>query len=127
MIKVVAGIITDNNKVLIAQRKKGKHLEYKWEFPGGKIEENETDEQALERELKEEFNIKVKVEDYITESVYDYDEKTIYLKAYLVKYISGEFLLNDHEQIKWVSKEDLLNYELAPADVPIAKKVINIK
>lgn len=125
MIKVVAGIILNDNKVLLAQRKQGKHLEYKWEFPGGKVEDNEEDEEALVRELKEEFNIDVKVENYITENVYEYKEKTICLKGYTVKYLSGNFLLNDHEQIKWVSKDKIMEYDLAPADISIAKKIIN--
>ena len=64
-VKVVAAIIKKNEKILIARRKKGKHLELKWEFPGGKVEDGESEENTLKRELFEEFGIKVKVHQFV--------------------------------------------------------------
>lgn len=105
--------------MLIARRKGGKHLEFKWEFPGGKVEEGEKDEITLERELLEEFDVKVKVHKFITESFYDYGHIKINLRAYLVEHIDGDFNPTDHDKIKWIKIEDQKKYNFAPADIPI--------
>ena len=84
-IKVVAAVIFRENKILIARRKKGKHLESCWEYPGGKTEKNEEEKKALKRELKEEFNIEASIEKYLTESFHEYENININLKAYLVR------------------------------------------
>ena len=76
-IKVVAAVIVKGSEILIARRKEGKHLEFKWEYPGGKVENNENEKESLKRELKEEFNISATIEDYITESFYEYDKSKI--------------------------------------------------
>ena len=123
-IKVVAAVIKKDNKVLIARRKKGKSLEFMWEYPGGKVEPNEKEEQTLKRELFEEFQIQVDVKNYLTESFYDYSTFKINLRAYLVEHISGNFKLIDHDMIKWVSLEEFTHYTFAPADIPINKYLI---
>jgi len=120
---VTAAIIKKDNKFLIAKRKEG-HLANKWEFPGGKLEPNETPEDCLKRELKEEFGIQTIIGKYLATSIYDYPHIKIKLIAYEVEYTSGEFILNDHQEIKWVTKEDLSNYDFAPADIPIVKKIL---
>ena len=71
-LKVVAAVISQEDKILIARRKKGKHLELKWEYPGGKLENNEKEDDALKRELKEEFSIEASIGKYLTESFYEY-------------------------------------------------------
>lgn len=119
VIDVTAGIIERAGKILIAKRKKGKHLEGFWEFPGGKIEDGESPEECLVRELGEEFSIKVKVLGFVGESIYMYADKTIRLLGYEVRYLSGDFVLKEHDEIKWVSKRGIAKYKLAPADVPI--------
>ena len=124
MIEVAAAIIEKDGKILIAKRKKGKHLEDKWEFPGGKIEENETPNDCLERELLEEFGVKTKAGEFVAESVFDYGEgKKIRLSGYMVEYLSGDFLLNDHSEIAWVKAEDFYDYDFAPADLPIVAEL----
>ena len=124
MIRVVCGIIYKDDKILLTRRKKGKSLEGFWEFPGGKVEKEETDKTALKRELKEEFNISASIEDYITESFYEYDKTKINLKAYFVKNYTGTIKLTDHDKINWVKIDDLSNYEFAPADIPINNYLI---
>ncbi len=121
---VTAAIMEKDGKILIARRRKGDRLERKWEFPGGKLEPGETPEICLARELREEFGIEAEVMDYIGASVYEYAHGTIDLRAYRVRHVSGQFSVNAHEEIAWVEKEDLLSYDLSPADVPIAKKLI---
>jgi len=118
-VKVVAAIIKKNEKILIARRKKGKHLELKWEFPGGKVEDGESEENTLKRELFEEFGIKVKVHQFVTESFYDYEHIKINLRAYVVEHLEGDFNLLDHDKVLWINIEDQEKYDFAPADIPI--------
>tara|TARA_B100000989_G_scaffold64061_1_gene44345 strand:+ start:56 stop:448 length:393 start_codon:yes stop_codon:yes gene_type:complete len=118
-IKVVAAVIFRENKILIARRKKGKHLESCWEYPGGKTEKNEEEKKALKRELKEEFNIEASIEKYLTESFHEYENININLKAYLVRDFLGDFKLSDHDKIEWIKIEEIKKYDFAPADIPI--------
>ena len=118
-IKVVAAVIFRENKILIARRKKGKHLESCWEYPGGKTEKNEGEKKALKRELKEEFNIEASIEKYLTESFHEYENININLKAYLVRDFLGDFKLSDHDKIEWIKIEEIKKYDFAPADIPI--------
>ncbi len=124
MIEVTAGVIENNNNILIARRKAGdRSLSGKWEFPGGKIEKGETPEECLKRELYEELGINVIVGDYLTTSEYKYGEKNIRLIVYRVWYVDGEFLLNAHDEVKWVKREDLPSYDLAEADKPVLRYI----
>ena len=118
-IKVIAAIIKYEDKILIARRKKGKHLELKWEYPGGKLEKDEKEDVALKRELREEFSIEATISDYLTESFYEYNSININLKAYLVESFSGDFKLTVHDKIEWIKIEEIKNYDFAPADIPI--------
>ena len=117
--KVVAAVIFRENKILIARRKKGKHLESCWEYPGGKTEKNEEEKKALKRELKEEFNIEASIDKYLTESFHEYENVNINLKAYLVRDFLGDFKLSDHDKIEWIKIEEIKKYDFAPADIPI--------
>ena len=119
MIKVAAGIIKRNGKYLAARRAQGKHMAGKWEFPGGKIEPGETPEQCLVRELKEEFQIEVSVGPHVADSIFDYGNKVICLMGYLVVHLHGQFSLQDHDQIAWLSVDEMFEYDFSPADIPL--------
>ena len=123
---VTAAIITNKNRVLLARRKKGQKLEGYWEFPGGKIEQNETPQACLERELFEELNVKAKAGLIIAESIYEYSHGTIKLIGIETILLSKDMQLSVHDKIKWVMLEDVANLKLAPADIPIAKQLIKI-
>lgn len=123
MKKVAAAILEQDGKYLIAQRKEGDTLAGKWEFPGGKIEEGETAENCLVREFKEEFDVEIDVGEYFCSSKFAYKHMPIELMVYFAKWKSGDFKLNDHSQIEWVSLSDIENYDFADADVPVVKKL----
>lgn len=125
-IEVTAAIIVQEGKILIAQRPPTDELAFMWEFPGGKVDPGETPEECLKRELFEELSIHVAVKDFICESFYAYDHKNIQLMAYLVTYLSGDFVVKEHAQIKWVLPENLKYYTFAPADIPIVKYLTTI-
>lgn len=124
MIKVVAALIKKNNKILIARRSTGdESLLGKWEFPGGKVELGENEYQAIEREIKEEFELNIKAMKFLTNNVFNYPTKTVDLRLYSCEYVSGNFKLHDHSEYKYIDKSELLNYDLAPADIPLARFV----
>ena len=128
MIKVVAALIEKDNKVLIARRSTGDpNVLGKWEFPGGKVEQNEDELHAIEREIREEFELEIKAKKFLINNVCEYPSKTVDLRLYSCDYVKGKFKLHDHSEIAWVSKEDLLKYDLAPADIPLAKYLVEEK
>jgi len=99
-IHVVAAIIKKNNQYLIVQRNKNKHLGLKWEFPGGKVDENESFESALKREIQEELSIEI----------------NIILHYYLCSQKNGTITLTEHENLAWVEKKDFEKYDFAEGD-----------
>lgn len=121
--KVTAAILIQDDQVLIAKRKAGGHLPGKWEFPGGKVESDETPRECLAREMKEELGIEVEIHDFMAKSTYKYDRGTIELLAYRVIWVSGEIQLLDHDEIKWIGAGELGRYEFAPADVPLIEEI----
>ena len=124
MVIVTAGIIRKDNNILVARRKKGKHMEGYWEFPGGKIREGESPETCLKRELQEELGMEIKIGSYLMDSIYHYPEKTVCLKAYFAEYKSGTIQYNDHDQVEWTTIPELVHYRFAPADLPIVERLM---
>lgn len=116
MVEVVAGIIYKNDKFLIAQRNLKKSQGGLWEFPGGKVEPEESYQDALKREIKEEFNADIEVGDFVGENVHHYPERDIKLIFYKAKLISDKMELLEHEDIRWITKEDKDSFEFAGAD-----------
>ncbi len=123
-INVAAAVIIENSKVLLTRRKRGEHLEGFWEFPGGKMEEGETPEICLERELFEELGVKTKVGEAILENKHDYSNRSIKLIALITELLDHNISLQVHDKFEWVPVEKLLKYKLSPADIPIAAKIL---
>lgn len=119
MIEVVAGVIYKDNKFLIAQRNMKKSQGGLWEFPGGKVESNETKRDALKREIKEEFNADIEVTEYIGEIIHHYPEKEVKIYFYKAKLIGDNIELLEHEAYEWITKEDKVSYKFAGADEKI--------
>ena len=116
IIEVVAGIIYNEDKFLIAQRNPKKDQGGLWEFPGGKVEKGESYEKALIREIKEEFNADIKVEEYIGENTHHYPEKNIKIKFYKAKLLTKNIELLEHIDYKWITKSQKNEFEFAEAD-----------
>ncbi|MEI6377066.1 MAG: (deoxy)nucleoside triphosphate pyrophosphohydrolase [bacterium] len=120
---VTAAIIQKENTVLLARRGPGSTLSGFWEFPGGKVEEGETPEQCLIRELEEELNISCRVEGLLCESIYTYDHGCFKILALHTEWIRGDLSLKDHDEVRFVPIKDLYDYRLLPADIPIARQL----
>ena len=121
--RVTAGIIEGNGKVLIGRRKPGKHMGGKWEFPGGKIEPGETPEQSLARELAEELGIRAQVGPFLGRAFFEGDGVSLELLVYRVDGVEGIPALREHEELRWVKPEELLSYDLADSDRAVVKEL----
>lgn len=119
MIDVVAGIIYKDDKFLIAQRNLKKSQGGLWEFPGGKVEIGERPEDALVREIKEEFDAHIIVDSYVGENIYHYPEKDIRLLFYKARLVGDKIKALEHEDFKWITKEDKDKFEFAGADIRV--------
>lgn len=118
VIEVVGAVIIKDGKVLCAQRGDIGKLPLKWEFPGGKVEPSESPRQALEREIQEELECKIDVEDEITTTVHEYDFATISLTTFFCKLVEGLPQLSEHASVEWLAPGDLPDLDWAPADIP---------
>ena len=126
IIEVVGAAIIKEDKVLVMQRSEQMTLPGMWEFPGGKVEADETEQEALIREIKEELSVTINILDYINEASYDYDFGTVQLKVYTAEIISGQITLEEHSDGKWVTADELKNIDWAPVDIPAAKALVKI-
>jgi len=124
MKKVTAAIIKDENRLLIAKRHSKDPLGGKWEFPGGKIEPGETPQECLVREIKEELGVEVKIGPFYDDNVYSTQDHNIHLLFYWAKIINGEVIPVVHDDLKWTTIEELANFDFAPADIPIVKRLM---
>lgn len=121
-VHVVAAIIVKNNKVFSTQRGYGEFTG-KWEFPGGKIEENETPEEALKREILEELNVHIKVIEYLDTIEYDYPQFHLSMRCYQCSLLNEHVELKEHLAAKWLTKEQLFSINWLPADLKIVTKL----
>ena len=126
-VRVVAAVIrskNENGEPIIFATQRG-YGEYKdgWEFPGGKIEEGETSEDALVREIKEELDTEIVVEDLIDTIEYDYPTFHLSMDCFFCKLLSGNLVLKEHEAAKWLTKEQLDSVDWLPADITLINKL----
>lgn len=120
----MAAIIIDNGKYFATQRGYGEWKGY-WEFPGGKIEVNETPENALKREIREELETEINVGDKVCTIEYDYPKFHLSMDCFYAKVSGGELILKEHEAAKWLSESEFGKVEWLPADKMIIEKINN--
>ncbi len=121
MIDVVAAVIKKGNKYLIAQRNRNKHFAFHYEFPGGKVDNGETFEIALQREIKEELSIDIKIQEKISSQKHKDNKINVKIHYFLCEHLDGKIKLSEHEDMCWSTKMDLYNYKMAPGDSKIIK------
>ena len=121
-IKVVAAIIKEGNKILATQRGYGE-FQGGWEFPGGKIELGETKEEALIREIREELDTEIVVEELFDTVEYDYPNFHLSMDCFLCSIRKGNFVLKEHQEARWLTKETLDSVEWLPADQGLIEKL----
>ncbi len=125
VLNVACAVIIKGKKVFVAKRSEKMTLPLKWEFPGGKINENETDQECIVRELQEELNIKVKIIDKLKNHYHNYGDIRINLIPFVVNYYEGEIILLEHSEAGWFSEKELLELDWASADIPILHDFLN--
>lgn len=116
IINVVAAAIEKDGKIFCAQRPEGKSLGGYWEFPGGKLEEGESPEEALIREIYEELNSKIEIISFVNEASYDYDFGTVVMKTFHAKLVCGNLDLLEHQDSVWLEPSRLKTLNWAPVD-----------
>lgn len=121
-IRVSAAVIAHDGKIFATQRGYGKYKDY-WEFPGGKREEGESGEDAIIREIKEELNVDIAVDSYLTTVEYQYPEFFLVMDVYLCSIVSGEISLSVHEDARWLSAIDIDTVDWLPADIAIIEEM----
>ncbi|MBS4205473.1 (deoxy)nucleoside triphosphate pyrophosphohydrolase [Bacillus sp. FJAT-49754] len=121
---VVGAVITENEKILCAQRGPSKSLPLKWEFPGGKIEEGESPQEALHREISEEMQCKIEIGEQVEQTAYEYVFGIVHLTTFHCKLIEGQPALTEHVAIKWLLPTELTSLDWAPADIPTIEKIM---
>lgn len=116
---VTAGIITQGGRILICQRGKGSWGEYKWEFPGGKVEDGEDPRECLRRELKEELAIEPEVGPLFYHVKHSYPDRDVELIVFHILGYAGEVSNRQFESIRWVGREEISQFDFLEADRPV--------
>jgi 8-oxo-dGTP diphosphatase len=125
-IKVVAAIIINNDKILCVQRSPSKlsYISMKYEFPGGKVEANESNEDALKREIKEELHIEIDVKNHFQTVQHQYPDFFITMYSFICSCARPELKLEVHVDYKWLAVDELGALDWAAADIPIVEKLM---
>lgn len=122
-VRVVAAIIKNGDKIFATQRGYGEFKDG-WEFPGGKIEEGETPQQALKREIKEELDADIEVENLVMTVEYDYPKFHLSMDCFWCSIAAGELVLKEHEAAKWLGRNELDSVDWLPADLVVINKIM---
>lgn len=125
MQRIIAAVIKKNNEIMIARRNYGALKGY-WEFPGGKVEAGETDEECIRREIKEEFLVEIELEKFLGIETFEIQNNPYEMAFYQVKLLNDNIVLTVHSEIVWLTKEKLKEYQLAPVDEKFVKKYCQI-
>ncbi|AEV28681.1 ADP-ribose pyrophosphatase [Sphaerochaeta pleomorpha str. Grapes] len=122
-VTVAAAILIKDGKVFSAQRKDFGEMAKRWEFPGGKLEEGESGEAAIVREIKEELDTDIRVIKYLSTVEYQYKTFSITMSGYLCEILAGDLVLSEHLCAKWLGKDELYSVPWADADIPLVQAI----
>jgi 8-oxo-dGTP diphosphatase len=122
VIEVVAAVMQKDDEIFITRRAYGEFLDM-WEFPGGKIEQGKSREDALMREIKEELELNIKVGDFLTTVEYDYPNFHLTMNCFMCEILSGELNLNVHNDSKWIKLDELYDPKWIPADILVVDAI----
>jgi 8-oxo-dGTP diphosphatase len=123
LVRVVGALLRDGPKVLLAKRGPGGSYPFHWEFPGGKVEPGEDDRSALARELMEELDIEAAIEAHFVGVQHDYPRFRIDFHVYECRILAGELRCLEHEELRWVEVNDMVDLDFPPADIPAVEKL----
>ena len=123
IVNVVGAFVQRDGKILICRRPKNKAQALLWEFAGGKIEAGESKQDALVRECVEELAVTISVGEELCAVTYDYPEVTVNLTVFFASILSGEPRCLEHEEIRWITADQIDDFEFCPADVEIIEKI----
>lgn len=126
-IDVTCAIVYFKDKILVTQRSETMKLPLKWEFPGGKLEENESETNCIKREILEEINIEIEIITKLSDSVFDYGLFQIKLIPFVAKYVSGTIKLAEHKEYRLLDISELENLDWAEADKPIVEELLKLE
>ena len=127
MLNVTCAIIQLNNKILVTQRSETMKLPLKWEFPGGKLEDGESEIDCIKREIKEEINLDIEIVYRLTNNIHDYGNFIVNLIPFLANHIQGEINLSEHKGYVLLEKSELLELDWAEADLPIVEEFLKLE
>lgn len=122
-IEVVAAVIRKDDKIFTTQRGYGEWKDW-WEFPGGKMEPGETQEEALKREIREELSTDISVDEFLCTVEYDYPKFHLVMHCYMCSLLTDSLHLNEHEAAKWLGREELPSVKWLPADVEVIERLL---
>lgn len=124
-LRVTCAVVIDGDRILVTQRGERMKMPLKWEFPGGKVEDDEGDEACLHRELKEELDIGIRIITSLPEQRFSYTEFDITLVPFLVNITEGEIRLREHKAFRWLTRRELIALDWAEADVPVLQEFLS--
>lgn len=127
MMEVVAALIWKDDKFLICQRPENKALGLLWEFVGGKVENGETKEQALIRECREELGITLSIGEVFMDVIHEYPDFTVHMTLFNASIAEGEPQKLEHNDIRWISVNEIPQFQFCPADEEILKMLLQMK
>ena len=126
-IKVLCGLIFNPKDQLLITRRGSGDFKGKWEFPGGKLEKNETEEECLKREVREELSIEINIDYFLMNNFHDYPNFSVELISYVSTIKSGQITLIDHDKYEWVETYKLKSFDFLDGDIPIIEQIMNNK
>jgi len=126
MIEVCCAIIVEGDKILATRCSHGMHLAGFWEFPGGEIEPGETAKECITREIREELNIEISVENQLEPVEHHYPEKSIRLIPFICRIKSGKITLTDHSEFRWLAKHEIFEVNWAAADLKVLQNLTDL-